>query len=61
SFLPAFAVSAGWTVRQVPVAHRPRRAGISKYGLRVMALHPLLDMLALCWILRRTVRQAPKR
>lgn len=55
SFLPAFAVAAGHTVREVPVAHRPRRAGESKYGFRVMALLPLLDLLALCWLLRRTL------
>lgn len=59
SFLPAFAVAAGWTVREVPVAHRPRHAGVSKYGLRVMAIHPLLDLLALCWLLRRAIRQNP--
>lgn len=57
SFIPAFAVSAGFTVREVPVAHRPRRAGVSNYGLRVMALHPLLDLLALTWLLRRTLRR----
>jgi dolichol-phosphate mannosyltransferase len=67
SFLPAFAVSGGWTVHEVPVAHRARRAGVSKYGLRVMAVHPLLDLLSLCWLLRRTVRlknltrRAPER
>jgi dolichol-phosphate mannosyltransferase len=55
SFIPAFAVSAGFTVREVPVDHRPRRAGMSHYGLRVMALHPLLDLLALTWMLRRTL------
>ena len=60
SFLPAFAVSGGWTVREVPVAHRARRAGVSKYGLRVMAIHPLLDLLALTWLLRRAVRQKPR-
>jgi dolichol-phosphate mannosyltransferase len=59
SFLPAFAVAAGWSVREVPVGHRPRRAGSSKYGLRTMAIHPMLDMLALCWILRRIVRHKP--
>lgn len=59
SFIPAFAVSAGFTVREVPVAHRPRRAGVSHYGLRVMALHPLLDLLALTWLLRRTLRRKP--
>lgn len=52
SFLPAFAVAAGFTVREVPVTHRPRRAGESKYGLRVMAGRPMLDMLVLAWRLR---------
>jgi len=53
SFLPAFAVSAGWKVVEIPVGHRPRRAGQSKYGLLVMAYRPLCDTLALCWLLRR--------
>ena len=57
SFLPAFAVAAGYIVREIPVAHRPRRAGVSKYGLGVMAILPFLDLLSLCWVLRRTVRQ----
>lgn len=57
SFLPAFAVAAGWKVTEVPVAHRARLAGTSKYGLRVMAIHPLLDLLALSWVLRRTLRK----
>jgi dolichol-phosphate mannosyltransferase len=57
SFLPAFAVAGGWTVHEIPVAHRPRRAGASKYGLRVMAVLPLLDLLSLCWLLRRSIRQ----
>ena len=53
SFLPAFARAAGFTVREVPVAHRPRRTGKSKYGLRVMAIRPMLDLLAVAWHLRR--------
>ncbi|MBC7368988.1 MAG: glycosyltransferase family 2 protein [Undibacterium sp.] len=57
SFLPAFAVAAGWTVREVPVAHRARRAGVSKYGLRAMAVLPLLDLLTLTWLLRRHLRR----
>ena len=57
SFLPAFAVAAGYTIREIPVAHRPRRAGVSHYGLGVMAVLPLLDLLSLCWLLRRTVPQ----
>jgi hypothetical protein len=39
-------------VREVPVTHRPRRAGESKYGLRMMAGRPMLDMLVLAWRLR---------
>lgn len=53
SFLPAFAAGDGWRLREVPVAHRPRTAGASKYGLAVMAWRPLLDLLALAWVLRR--------
>jgi dolichol-phosphate mannosyltransferase len=53
SFLPAFAAWDGWRMREVPVAHRPRTAGASKYGLLVMAWRPLLDLLALAWLLRR--------
>lgn len=61
SFLPAFATAAGWRVEELPVEHRPRRAGKSKYGFRVMALHPLLDLLALSWLLRRTLPRPPGR
>lgn len=57
SFLPAFAVAGGWKVVEVPVAHRPRVAGESKYGLRAMAVYPLLDLLALSWLLRRITRK----
>lgn len=57
SFLPAFAVAGGYSVREVPVGHRPRRAGTSKYGFGAMAVLPLLDLVALCWILRRSVRR----
>ena len=53
SFLPAFAVAAGFTVREIPLAHRPRRAGKSKYGLWVMAIRPMLDLVAVFWRLRR--------
>ena len=57
SFLPAFAISGGWSVREIAVAHRARQAGASKYGLRVMAIGPCLDLLALAWILRRTIKR----
>ncbi len=59
SFLPAFAATAGWRVREISVVHRHRRAGESKYGLRAMAVLPLMDTLALWWLLRRRLRSRP--
>lgn len=59
SFIPACAVSGGWRVREVPVAHRPRVAGISNYTFKVMAILPFLDTLAFCWVLRRTLNLTP--
>jgi dolichol-phosphate mannosyltransferase len=57
SFLPAFARAGGWRVKEIAVAHRPRVAGTSKYGLRVMAWRPLLDLFALSVLLRRVLNQ----
>ncbi len=54
SFIPAFAVAAGFRVVQAPVAHRERRAGVSSYGLLVMLWRPLLDLLGMWWFTRRT-------
>jgi glycosyltransferase involved in cell wall biosynthesis len=54
-FMPAFAVSGGFTVAEIPVRHRPRRGGRSKYGLRRLLWRPCLDLLALSWILRRRI------
>lgn len=49
SFMPALAVAAGFKVIEVPVQHRERRAGVSKYGLLVMLWRPALDMLGVWW------------
>jgi dolichol-phosphate mannosyltransferase len=53
SFIPALAISAGFTVRQVPVAHRSRMGGKSKYGVRQFLWKPLLDLLGVWWFTRR--------
>jgi dolichol-phosphate mannosyltransferase len=53
SFIPALAISAGFTIRQVPVHHRPRSAGKSKYGVRQFLWKPLLDMAGVWWFARR--------
>ena len=53
SFIPALAKSAGFTIRQVPVRHRPRSGGKSKYGVRQFLWKPLLDMAGVWWFTRR--------
>ena len=54
-FLPALALAAGAEVRSVPVRHRPRRAGASKYDnwgrLKVGAV----DLLGVSWLKRRAL------
>ena len=56
SFIPAFAVRSGFRVVELPVRHRPRRAGTSNYGLLVMLWRPLVDMLAIGWLLGRRIQ-----
>ena len=43
-FIPALAADLGARLVEIPVHHRPRRAGRSKYGLS-RTLHVLLDLL----------------
>jgi dolichol-phosphate mannosyltransferase len=53
SFMPALAVGAGFRVAEVPVRHRPRRGGNSKYGIRQFLWRPLLDMFGVWWFTHR--------
>jgi dolichol-phosphate mannosyltransferase len=53
SFIPALAISAGFTIRQVPVRHRPRSGGKSKYGVRQFLWRPLLDLAGVWWFSKR--------
>ncbi|HEV7734261.1 MAG TPA: glycosyltransferase family 2 protein [Candidatus Binatia bacterium] len=55
SFIPAFAVAAGFTVGECAVGHRARQGGESSYGLRVFLWRPLVDMLGVRWYGARLV------
>lgn len=59
-FIPALLQAQGGCVEQVPVAHRPRRAGRSKYGMWDRALRGLIDALAVRWYRRRALRYVIK-
>ena len=56
SFMPAMAMSAGYHLTQLPVRHRPRKSGKSKYGIRVFAWRPVIDLLGVWWFCQRRCR-----
>ncbi len=49
-FLPTLLRMDGWTVEELPVSHRPRTAGVSKYGVMNRAWRGLMDLLAVRWM-----------
>jgi dolichol-phosphate mannosyltransferase len=54
-FIPLTARQLGFTVVELPVAHRPRHAGEPKYGLGITqrAIPGLIDCFAVRWMSRR--------
>ncbi|PYJ22424.1 MAG: glycosyltransferase [Verrucomicrobia bacterium] len=52
-FIPALVKGAGYQLVEVPVNHRPRRFGQSKYGLGNRAVRATLDMFGVRWLLSR--------
>ena len=52
-FIPALVKSAGYRLIEVPVNHRPRRFGQSKYGLGNRAIRATVDMFGVRWLLSR--------
>ena len=52
-FIPALVKGAGYRLVEVPVNHRPRRFGQSKYGLGNRALRATVDMFGVRWLLSR--------
>jgi dolichol-phosphate mannosyltransferase len=53
-YLPALMQRAGWATVSVPVSHRPRLAGRSKYGNLSRAVAGLWDLLGVAWLMRRS-------
>jgi glycosyltransferase involved in cell wall biosynthesis len=52
-FLPALLRIEGFRVTEVPVTHRPRRAGVSKYGNWGRLWAGVADLWAVRWMARR--------
>jgi dolichol-phosphate mannosyltransferase len=49
-FIPALIGGMGWRVTEVPVNHRPRVHGVSKYGFGNRALRATMDMFGVRWL-----------
>ncbi len=54
-FLPALARMEGARVREIPVAHRPRRHGVSKYGIHNRLWRGLADLAGVRWLQKRWI------
>lgn len=52
-FIPAFVKHAGFRIVEIPVNHRHRQFGVSKYGLGNRAIRATLDMFGVRWLQSR--------
>lgn len=52
-YIPALYKRAGFTVLNVPVSHRPRTQGVSKYGVMNRLWVGIFDLMGMMWLIRR--------
>lgn len=55
-FIPALVKGMGYKLAEVPTHHRPRIAGVSKYGFGNRAWKATCDMFAVKWMLSRQIK-----
>jgi glycosyltransferase involved in cell wall biosynthesis len=58
-FLPALCQFRGARLAEVPLAHRPRRHGVSKYGISNRLWRGLYDLVGVRWLKSRLVALPP--
>ena len=59
-FLPTLLKMEGFRVREIPVGHRPRAHGQSKYGISNRLVPSFVDLLAVRWMKKRMLRYEVK-
>lgn len=59
--MPSVLVFLGLRLAQLPTQHRPRTAGVSKYGNLRRGVRGLFDLLGLLWLRRRLLRVRGER
>ena len=55
-FLPALCVFRGARLAEVPLTHRPRRHGVSKYGVHNRLWRGINDLIGVSWLKSRLIR-----
>ena len=60
-FIPALIKGMGYKLTEVPTQHRPRVAGVSKYGFGNRAWKATCDMFAVKWLLSRQIQIRVRR
>ena len=58
-FLPVLVHSAGGRTKEIPINHRPRVAGVSKYGLWNRLGRGIFDLFAIAWYQKRRIGEIP--
>ena len=58
-FLPILVQGGGATTKEVPVNHRPRLAGVSKYGVWDRFGRGIFDLIGVRWYQKRRLRRIP--
>lgn len=53
-YLPALVQRAGWKAISIPVSHRPRASGQSKYSNIARAIAGVSDLCGVAWLIRRS-------
>lgn len=57
-FMPAMMLREGWQIRTVPVSHRARNSGRSKYSNLARGLVGIPDLLGAAWLIMRSGRSS---
>ena len=55
-FIPALVKGLGYKIVEIPVNHRPRQSGVSKYGFNNRAFRATIDMFGVRWLLGRQIQ-----
>jgi dolichol-phosphate mannosyltransferase len=58
-FMPIIVQGAGFKCKEVPVNHRDRVAGVSKYGVWNRVWRGIYDLIAISWYQKRRVNPVP--